>query len=161
MKRSTYFILLLFFRGSWPRLSWWRAACTPRRELRSCRSFPNRLILCRPGDLQGHVAQRSRPLRRHRSGGSICLSRGWEQRGKGCLVVLFHVVCFWVRNLVIVFHVFIFRHNPRVVILNEKIPFQVVYLSFHIANIQPQDILSSYFFKYFSKNRISCCYSID
>lgn len=120
MKRSTYFILLLFFRGSWPRLSWWRAACTPRRELRSCRSFPNRLILCRPGDLQGHVVQRSRPLCRHRSGGSICLSRGWEQRGKGCLVVLFHVVCFWVRNLVIVFHVFIFRHNPRVVILNEK-----------------------------------------
>lgn len=120
MKRSTYFILLLFFRGSWPRLSWWRAACTPRRELRSCRSFPNRLILCRPGDLQGHVAQRSRAQRRRRSGGSICLSRGWEQRGKGCLVVLFHVVCFWVRNLVIVFHVFIFRHNPRAVILNEK-----------------------------------------
>ena len=76
-----------------------------------------------------------------------------------CRLFLFYVVCFWVRNLVIVFHVFIFRHYPRMVILNEIIPFQVVYLSFHIANIQPQDILSSYFFKYFSKNRISCCYS--
>ena len=76
---------------------------------------------------------------------------------KGCLVVLFHVVQFWVSNLVIVFHVVIFRPNPRIVILNENIPFQVIYLLFHIANIQPQDVLSSFFFNYFSSLDINLC----